>query len=235
MTTKNEQLLGDISSFQENLDGMFAKVAEKRQLTLQSHEDAEKTITGKQSNILSGLGFNEAKNMKEYQNNQAALRKAGLAMETIDELKKIKDKYGKNIIGYNQLSDLCEKHNLYFGDSKYFTGQIPMKNIKEIEEFPFSEFASHYTTLAARQNETIIDGTTSTTAKAMIVAPLNLFKLNDVLISNSRELIDFKGIKSRCIFPCAEDPIVILPFKASGTKEIFFLIVTHWDNTTSII
>ena len=235
MTTKNEQLLGDVSSFQDSLDVMFKKVSDKRQLVLQSHEDSDKTISAKQSGILTGLGFIEAKNMKEYQANQQALKNAGLAMETIDELKKIKDTYGKNIIGYNQLTTLCEKHNLYFGDSRFFIGQIPMKNIKEIEEFPFDLFASHYTTLAARHLESIVDGTISTNAKAMIVAPLNLFRLKDVMISNSRELIDFKGINSKCIFPCAEDPIVILPFKATGTNEIFFLIVTHWDNTTSLI
>jgi hypothetical protein len=235
MTTKNEQLLGDISSFQQNLDGLFNSVSEKRQLVLQSHTDAEQSISDKQSTLLTGLGFDQTKNIKEYHATRDQLHKAGLAMETIDELKKIKDTYGKNIIGYNQLSALCEKHNLYFGDSRFFTGQIPMKNVREIEEFPFDLFASHYTVLAARHLESIVDGTSSVKAKAMIVAPLNLFNLTDVLISRSRELIDFKGVKSKCIFPCAEDPIVIVPFKAKGTNEVFFLIVTHWDNTTSII
>jgi len=235
MSTKNAQLLDDISSYQDNLDGLFEKVAEKRQLVLQSHEDAERTISPKQHTILDNLGFNEAKNMKEYQQNQTNLYNAGLTMETINELKKIKDKYKKNIIGYNQLSNLCNKHNLYFGDSKFFIGQIPMKNIKEIEEFPFDEFASHYTTLTAGKFQSIVDGNVSPKSKAMIVAPLNLFNLNNVMISNSRELINFDGIKSKCIFPCAEDPIVILPFKSKGTNEIFFLIVTQWDSTNSII
>jgi len=235
MTTQSEQLLGDINSFQENLDVMFSNVSEKRQLVLQSHEDSETTISSKQENLLSNLGFSQTQNVREYEKNRAALHKAGLAMDTIDDLKKIKEEYGKNIIGYNQLVKLCEKHNLYFGDSKYFIGKIPMQNVKEMEEFPFSKFASHYNVISARHLESVVDATNSTTAKAMIVAPLNLFKLKNVFISNTRELIDFSGVNSKCIFPCAEDPIVILPFKTKGTNEIFFLIVTHWDNTKSII
>lgn len=235
MNTKTEQLLGDINSFQENLDKLFAKVSEKRQLTLQSHTDTAINLSSGQRNLLSNLGFSSTQNIKKYDENERILNQAGLEMETIDELKKIKEIYGKNIIGYNQLSRLCEVHNLYFGDSKFFTGQIPMKNVNELEEFPFSQFASHYTVLSARSQESIIDGSVATSAKVMIVAPLNLFNLTNVMISNSRELIDFRGMKSKCIFPCAEDPIVILPFKAKGTSEIFFLIITHWDNSKSII
>jgi len=235
MSTEKTQLLGDLSDFQEDLDKLFAQTATNRQLVLQSHEDSMKTITNSQSDFLQGIGFNNIENMKQYEENKAILTKAGLTMETIDYLKKIKTKYNKDIIGYNNLCTLCEKHNLYFGNSVLYTGEIPMKNIKEMQDFPFAEFASHYNVVQGRNGQSIVEGNTITSAKTMIVAPLNVFKLKDIFVSSSRELIQFPGTVAKCKAPFAQDPIVLLPFKISATKEIFFVVVTHWDNSKSII
>lgn len=235
MITEKMLLLDDLAVCQEGLDKLFSQVAEKRQLVLQSHEDSTRVISTSQNDFLQGIGFNNIENVKEYEENKKALQQAGLTLETIDVLKKIKNKYNKSIIGYNSLCELCLKHNLYFGDSGLYTGKVPMENIKEMQDFPFSEFASHYNVVQGRYEESIINGNISTSAKTMIVAPLNMFNLSDILIASSRELIRFNGIKAKCKAPFAQDPIVLLPFKVSATKEIFFLIVTHWDNTKSII
>ena len=235
MTIKKQQLSDDLNAMQENLDVLFQASASKHQLILQSLEDSKQTISGKQFNLLKGLGFNSVDNITQYEQNVEVLTRAGMAMETVEQLKAIKNKYNKYIISYNNMSALCIKHNLYFGDAPLFIGTMPMKNVEEIENFPFSEFSSHYNALTARCNESIVSGNISTQSRAMIVAPLNLFKLKDVFIANSRELIQYSGINSRCIFPVAEDPIVVLPFKTTSTPEIFFLIITHWDSSKSII
>lgn len=235
MTIGKQLLSDDLGEMQEGLEVLFQESAQKRRLVLQSHEDASKTLSGKQFDLLKGLGFKAAGNVAEYEANKVKLAKAGLTMETIDQLKKIKDKYNKYIISYSNMCALCLKHNLYFGEASLFTGTMPMKNVEEIEAFPFSEFASHYSTIDPRYNESIVAGNTSSIAQAMIVAPLNLFKLENIFIAESRELIKFQGITSKCIYPVAEDPIVVLPFKTSAAKEIFFIIITHWDSSKSII
>lgn len=235
MSTEKIQLLADLDGYQEGLDKLFSQVAEKRQLVLQSHEDANKVISPAQNSFLQGIGFSNAENIKEFEENSKILEKAGLTLETIDVLKKIKTKYNKNIIGYNNLCELCLKHNLYFGDSGLYTGEIPMENIKEMQNFPFSEFASHYNVVQGRYEESIINGNICTSAKTLIVAPLNVFNLKDIFVASSRELIRFSGTVAKCKAPFAQDPIVLLPFKISATKEIFFLIVTHWDSSKSII
>jgi hypothetical protein len=235
MTTEKERLSSDIDSMQEGFEKLFAASADKRQLVLQSHEDSDKAISEKQSDFLRGLGFNSLKNVQEFEERSKELQKVGITMETIDELKKIKDTYGKNIISYDNLCKLCEKYNLYFGDSSLFTDVMPMENVKELETFPFGKFSSHYTVCHSYHEESIVEGRVSTKAQAMIVAPLNLFKLENVFVSKSRELIPFSGVNSKCKSKGSDDPIVILPFKTRGVKEIFFLIITHWDNSKSII
>lgn len=235
MTISAKHLSSDLAGMQENLEILFQESAVKQQLVLGSHEDAEKTISTKQHDLLQGLGFSSTGNIQQFQENKKVLEKAGLTLGTIKQLKEIKDKYNKYIISYSNMAVLCAKHNLYFGDATLFTGEMPMKNVKELELFPFSEFGSNYSVVYARNGESIVEGNVSSSCKAMIVAPLNLFKLNNVFIADSRELIQFSGIKSKCIYPVAEDPIVVLPFKASSTREIFFLIITHWDSSKSII
>lgn len=235
MNTEKTPLLDDLEEFQGNLEILFAQTAEKRQLVLQSHEDARQVITPDQNNFLQGIGFNNTENIKDFKENEAILQKAGVTLEVIDELKKIKTTYGKSIISYNTVCTLCEKYNLYFGDSSLYIGKIPMENIKEMQDFPFSRFASHYNTVYARTGESIVEGNIATSAHTMIVAPLNVFKLEDIFIANSRELISFKGVTAKCKAPFPMDPIVLLPFKVRATKEIYFLIITHWDNSKSII
>lgn len=235
MSTEKIQLLTDLDTYQEDLDKLFVEVSEKRQLVLQSHEDASQVISSDQNNFLQGIGFNNSENIKEFEENSKLLQKAGLTLESIDTLKKIKTKYNKSIIGYNNLCDLCLKHNLYFGESGLYVGKIPMENVKEMQAFPFSEFASHYNVVQGRPEESIIQGNICTSAKTLIVAPLNVFNLKNIFISSSRELIRFNGTEAKCKAPFALDPIVLLPFKISATKEIFFLIITHWDNSKSII
>lgn len=235
MTTANP-LSNDLDTIQAGLDEIFKASSEKKVLALQSHEDGSKTISQKQKDFLSGLGFEKTVNIKTFEENCKVLEKEGLTMSTIKELKEIRELYGKNIIGYNDLCGLSIKYNLYFGDSTLFKGEIPMSNIREMEEFPFQKFASHYNVLYTRHKESIVEGNVSSSAKTMIVAPLQLFDLKDVLVSESRELIRFNGVTSSCKpFPVTDDPIILLPFKLRATKEIFFIVVTHWNNSQSII
>lgn len=229
--TIQEELLG----LDSRLNGVFKESADKKVLVLQSHEDSTNNINGTQKDFLEGLGFSSSKNVTHFMERRKTLEELGIKMETIDILSKIKETYGKTIITYSGLVALCQKYNLYFGCSSKFLGEIPMENVKEMQNFNFSTFTSHYTVLTQNNRESIIEMITSHRAKTMIVAPLNQFNLKDVIVSYSREIIPFDKQEVSPKNSEAQDPIVLLPFAVSGIREVFFLVLTHWDNSNSII
>lgn len=234
MNTEKTPLSEDLLSMQESFEEMFKKSSENKHLILASHEETGKMITETQHDFLQGLGFNKVQNVEEFQTTKQELEKLGMTMETISQLEKIKRIFGKNIITYNNVCQLCEKYNLYFGSSSLFTGKIPMKNVKELEEFQFGTFSSHYCVVKGEENTSIVNGKQAMKAETMIVAPLNMFSLKGILITNSREIIkcslsEVKPPKKEC----ADDPIVLLPFRLN--QQIYFIVVTHWDNSKSII
>lgn len=232
---EKELMQNDIKLIQEGFDKIFSESSEKKQLMLASHEDSGSSINAQEKNILLSIGFENTKNVEEFDKKVKELEEAGVKMATIEFLKKIKAKYNKDIISYNNLCVLCEKYNLYFGSSKLFIGKIPMENVKELAQFPLEEFKSHYYIVESRQGQSVVDLNRAYTAQTMIVAPITSFKLKDVVITASRELIPYEGVTSKYKSPCGEDPIVLLPFKNEENGELFFLVLTHWDHSKSLI
>ncbi len=224
-------LTEEISKIQENFDEIFKASAEKTQLALGSHEDSQTIMTTAQRDKIVGYGFSNLVNVQEYEEHQSALEAAGITMEVIKILKKMKETYGKDIISYKNVVDLCKKYNLYFGDSGLFIGKMPIENVKELAEFEFDKFRSYVVTSNA--GESIIEARGGYRMGTLIVAPINSFKLKDVYITPTREIIKLPGSMGKKTSPCGEDPIVLLPIKIED--ELFFVVVTHWDHSKSLI
>lgn len=234
--SEKERMSEDIQKIQEGFEKIFSESSDKKQLMLASHENSEATINGSQKNFLIDIGFQNVQNIKEYDTRVKELEEAGVKMSTIEFLRKVKEKYKKDIISYNSLCDLCKKYNLYFGNSRLFIGEIPMENIQELQDFPKEEFKSHYYIIDSTRNGTsVVEANRAYTFQTMIVAPITSFKLQDVIIAASRELISFDGLSSKYKSPCGEDPIVLAPFKNAENGEIFFLVLTHWEHSKSLI
>ena len=216
---------------------LFKSVEDKfpKTLALISHEQAKDELSPERASFVSALGFVNTKNMKQYEAKQEKLAQLGVEKETITQLKEIKKTYGKNIISYKQLSNLCKKHKLYFGPSELFIGTIPDKNLTELEVFNFDKFKSHYNSLESVQDTGILSKQRCHTSKTMIVAPSNQFKLQNVFISLSNEIIRLEGNKGRCKNSDSSDPIVILPFSTNASKEVYFVILTAWNLEESLI
>lgn len=233
MSTEKTLLSEDLGKMHESVEELFKKTSDQRQLALTSHEDRTKSLTVEETDFLRGIGFSTTENIKEFEANRQKLEKLGFTIDIINKLKKIKDKYNKPIISYNNVCDLCKKYDLYFGPSNLFTGRIPKENIEELKSFDFPTFCSQQLVPEARPGYSII-GTPYSGNKTMIVAPLNMFKLENVFLANSREIIILDGNSVFSPISCpSDDPIVLLPFKIN--KHLFFLVVTHWDNSKSII
>lgn len=234
MNTEKKLLSEDLVKMHESVDDLFKKTSEEKQLALAPHES--EILTTEESNFLKGIGFFTTENVKEFEENKQHLESLGFTLEVINSLKRIKDKYNKPIISYNNVCDLCKKYNLYFGPSSLFTGKIPKENIQELKDFDFSTFCSQNMVPESREGMSILNSI-YTSNKTMIVAPLNLFVLKNVFISNSREIIKLEDHSVSAPKNCpSDDPIVLLPFKPIRNSDLlFFIVVTHWDNSKSII
>lgn len=234
MNTESVRISNDIDSYHAQFDKMFEDMNCKKQLALQSHEDSNTHLSVEESDVLSGFGFNSVQNMVEFKNNRYELEEVGKKITTVETLKKITEVYGKKIISYNQLCDLCSKYNLFFGDATLFKGRIPKASLIELQEFPAGDFSARYNVLKTVEKRSIVGGEKSNSCRAMIVAPLDMFNLNGILLTEYREIIKFPGIKNKCKGSSVDDPIVLIPFKINAINEIFFLIITKWDNSNTL-
>lgn len=139
----------------------------------------------------------------------------------------------------DSVKKICEKYNLIYGEVQYYKGDVPDKNLKEIENFKINEkdklyllhYFSHYNESLNTTRYIDYDKiTTKHTTKSFdtkiceapleIVAPSKDFNLTDEMI------IDFKVSKINI-----PDPIVLQPVSYNRNK--YYLIVTAWGQESS--
>lgn len=229
MNTNQEVPINISEDIQKELESLFPskEVKEEELLALSSHEDSTKIITEEQKNRLSGLGFENVVNVKKFNEKKDKTLKLSAEIEILKEVESIKNAFSTKLISYNQLCNICNKYDLYFASSSLFKGEIPHKNVKELEAFNFEKLRSNYRVLNPDANEgitTMVDAYKITT---MIVAPINQFILENVLITRSREIVKFPTHNEKLKNSCNTDPIVLVPIKIHN--EIFFVVVTYWN------
>lgn len=98
----------------------------------------------KKAILMKDLGFNNAKEVKEFEKEESKTENirskkenlSNLSKNLIKEINKYKIKFpGYKIITYSQVMKICEKYNLYMGKSDLYTGEIPDKNLEDIVKF----------------------------------------------------------------------------------------------------
>lgn len=86
---------------------------------------------------LEKLGFKQVNQVTQL---KPLLQKAELSKEQVELLKYYKHKYPFNkFITEEQVKIICHKYNLVCGDVSRFTGFVPEKNLREIENFKLKE------------------------------------------------------------------------------------------------
>ncbi len=94
-------------------------------------KDATRII--EKGNRLSALGFGATKEAKMAANHKNEVAKA---KEQVSFIEKYRVDYPFNkFITEKQVEEICKKHGLLKGDSSMYTGFIPEKNLKQIEDF----------------------------------------------------------------------------------------------------
>jgi len=145
-----------------------------------------------------------------FHNSKGAIQ--NLAKQEINEAEYFKRHYPLNkYLTNTQIQNLCKKYNLVFGHCAQFKGEIPDKNLKEIENFKVRE-EDFDIKMVDRQTRFIKK---FGNVEFYICAPLK----DMILLPN--QYVDDRG------FIIQDDPIVIKPTQYGG------IIITMWGDEAS--
>lgn len=86
---------------------------------------------------LKALGFGATKPIKEMQEREKAQSEAHVIIEAIEYYTTYYPSY--KFISIKQIESISKKYGLLYGDSKNYLGDIPDKNLEEIEAFKLRE------------------------------------------------------------------------------------------------
>lgn len=139
-----------VNAVVDSVKQVFAEPVDVNETILKIHNDfdsasekllgeAKRIIANSNEDVISkgerlnALGFKAAKAVVESREQQRAKRDSEILAETIMYFKQW---YPLNkFITNKEVKAICEKYNLVFGEAEYYKGDIPEKNIKEIESF----------------------------------------------------------------------------------------------------
>lgn len=213
---------------------------------IKQSSETEKEYLLDKSSRLTNLGFGATKEVKEAdieRDRINAIDSENIVKEQlIEAINYFSMRYpNQKFITEDSVKKICEKYNLIYSTVDRFTGEVPEKNLQEIESFELKEedrvyscitrFSAHYMLnavaridyynkedLELRKKDYIPSPYRTETYKDVtleIVAPLKDFNLEDSEVKN------FK--LSEKFIP---DPVVLQPVIFKGVKH--YLILSAW-------
>jgi len=194
--------------------------------------DGMDSLKREKAALMEKFGFVSTSQVKEV---NEKIRIDENAKKKAEIVNKYKEKYPKyKFIFRDQIQEICEKYGLVCGEGRLYKGDIPLKNLKEIEAFKIDD-EDRYSLISynynSRPNVSII---LLAEAGSNVLTNLNEQELKNTLHGYcSVELIPFficapkkdmnlENHKLNGVFATTPDPIV-LHYVKDG-----FLIVTKW-------
>lgn len=171
--------------------------------------------------------------VKELQVKKEAIEKVGINREVMETFNKIKQNFGdKVILDYPGLLELCKNHNLFFGPTQYFSGNITPEAAKQAKDFNFGKANTILKLGTMYDGEPVINwcyGRSLSRYDLIIMAPISMFKLDGKVLIVNREIIpNPKGTSHKVGKDCPNnDPVLLLPFEAED-KNVYFIVITNW-------
>jgi hypothetical protein len=190
---------------------------------------------------LVSLGFHNTKTCNEVENKAKTLddinEKISINESIVNAITYFSKKYPKyKFITEESVKKICKKYGLVYGIVRKYTGEIPIKNLEEIEAFKVDDidisyhieaqsttsFNTSVTPNVSKKKAELAQGNSHSwikihKASLEIAAPVKDFNLN------STELKDFK---LQDIPRHVPDPVVLQPVIYNDVK--YYLIVTAW-------
>lgn len=183
------------------------------------------------------LKFTSCPLTQELREKQKTIEVTSVKMEVLKEFEVIQKNFGtKIILDYPGLLKLCEDHNLFFGHTPLFCGEITPQALKESQEFNFPKARTIVRVGRCVEGEPVVNWNYNdrTTVDLIIAAPITMFKLNSPhkIIISKREIIQHpRGASPKPRGKCGDlDPILLMPFRSTDNK-IYFVVITNWENS----
>lgn len=129
ITTSQEDILKIVEQIHNEFDTAADKALKEANeiLSKPTEFDHEKL------DLMNKLGFNNGANLRER---QIVKKEKDDARYKAEIVKKYTDKYPNNkFIFFDQVINICSKYNLVCGEVYSYKGDVPMKNLKEIDAF----------------------------------------------------------------------------------------------------
>lgn len=182
-----------------------------------SRQATEESLLGE---TIGRMGFHQAKNIALYASQESLAQRSLILKNTILKYKERYPLY--KFIDLITVKNICKKYGLVLGSPHRFTGEIPLKNQREIADFrvhgadawsyePQTGWSSEKwgkPSKSYEQNDALVAG-----RDLWVVAPISQF--------------DMQGVKIMDHAIVSKDPIVLQPVEGG------FLIVTAWGAEAS--
>ena len=206
--------------------------------------DTDKQELLNKASRLKKLGFVLVESIIEVKKEQQRLFE--LEKENIEKqaLKKAIEYFSNKYPLYKFITEdsvkrICEKYNLVYGEVQYYKGDVPDKNLKEIENFKIDEkdklYLLRYISLYSDKldtsryigyNEITTNHTTKNFPTKICEASLEIVAFSKDFNLTDEMIIDFKVSKINI-----PNPIVLQPVLYNRKK--YYLIITTWGQESS--
>jgi hypothetical protein len=203
-------------------------------------QEGVNAIKKEKAKLMQDLGFVNAGNVEEVRAQEYKRSSAELNANIVNKYKQKYPQY--KFIFKDQVREICKKYGLLCGEASLYKGDIPLKNLKEIEEFKVSDedkyYMLYYSTIRAIDvNRVLQDDFTSVESFAdlaekkrreqKIKGTMSYYEYTmriPFFICAPKSDMKIEGYKTEGVFLKREipDPIV-LHYVKDG-----FLIVTKW-------
>lgn len=177
------------------------------------------------SNRLSKLGFHNSLAHEKAEPVRQALAEDLGKNELKEAIEYFSNKYHQyKFITEDSVKTICDKYNLYYGSVKYYIGDVPEKNLIEIENFKVDDkdmyFVERYPWVRLLSYSEYEGNWWKLDREGFVIAaPITDFKLDDAMITDRK--ISFS----------VPDPIVLQPVMYK--KKTYYLVVTAWGAEAS--
>lgn len=204
---------------------------------LKSTETTKQKLLDKSTKLLA-LGFQQTVEIIEAKvefNRLRAIEKNNEAnKEIIEAILYFSNKYPQyKFITEDSVKLICEKYNLIYGDVKFYQGNVPDANLKQMEEFSILDedrcYCESYKSMFMNSDDKKISydyynsrlkslrydsNYTYTKSALLIAAPISDFNTTNMEIKDHQ-------LKAK-----VKDPIILCP--VFYKEKVYYLIVTAW-------
>lgn len=200
--------------YSDTIESIHAEFNDSFRENLKQANELVKVAEDKKGSRLAQAGFSKtergAKHIKAKKEKDEALRRANIILD-------YNHHYPMNkFLFESDIEKICGKYDLYHGQAAQFTGFVPEKNLKEIENFKIKDIHRKLASGIGGEEVEKVGNYFVQSTSYDIVAPLKDF-----------DLMGYHKEGRKIVKNAPPDPVVLFPVKDG------YLIITAWGDEAS--